>query len=146
MTNKKSIHIRRMAFYISIIVLLLLYILMDWFNYYPDNTNPLIVYGFELFWLIVGDILYTGWWIYNGKASNVYIWVTILLYSMTIECTLEAYARYLYIYDRLNYGSYINSLIWYFRGVPKIISLVYMSSLILGRILASKNQNFISSD
>lgn len=141
--NQYSRHIRRIAFSVSIGVMVFIYVLMDWLNYYPDVSNPLIIYGIELFFLALCAGFYTWWRSKNSHATGIYNWMTILMYCMILETSLEFYARYLYIYDRLHYSTYIMSFIWYFRGVPKIIALIYMVSLIIGRIIASQHDDIV---
>src|SRR5690606_20481546 len=127
--NKYSIHIRRIAFAISVTTMFFIYIVMDLLNYYPDVNNPLIVYGIELFFLTLCAFFYT-WWKYKHKqATNIYNWMTILIYCMMLDTSIEFYARYLYIYDRLDYTNLIMSFIWSFRSIPKIIALIYMTSV-----------------
>lgn len=139
--NRESKIIRRSAFAVSISLMLVLYVVMDWLNYYPDVNNPLIVYGIEIFFLSLCAGFYTWWGIHNKHATSIYNWMTILLYCMIIDSLLEFYARYLYIYDRLLYSKYIMSFIWYFRSIPKIIAIIYMASLVIGRIIASKHND-----
>ena len=141
--NKVSVKIRRYTFATSLFLMFSLYVIMDWLNYYKDANNPLIVYGIELFFLCICAFFYTWWKFHHGHASSIFNWMIVLIYCMIYDTAFEFYARYLYIYDRLEYSTYIMSFMWSFRSVPKIIALIYMTSLVIGRILGSKEANTI---
>lgn len=124
--------------------MLILYIVMDWLNYYPDASNPLIIYGIEVSFLTICAGFYTWWGVLHNKhATSIYNWMTILIYCMILETSVEFYARYLYVYNRLEYSNLVMSFIWYFRSIPKIIAIIYMTSLIIGRLIASKHENTV---
>lgn len=141
--NKKSVEVRRYTFIVSVFLVLVIYIVMDWANYYHDVNNPLIVYGIELFFIGICAFFYTWWRFHQHRASSIFNWMTALFYFMFLETAMEFYARYLYIYDRLEYSSYIMSFVWTFRSIPKIIALIYMTSLVIGRIIGSRESNTI---
>jgi len=136
--NKYSIRIRRTIFVVSTVAICLFYALVDMLDCCSDVVNPLIVYGVEIIFLVLCAFFYTWWGFTHKQSTSIYNWMTIFIYCMMLDASIELYARYLYIFNQSECLNLIELPVWYFRGIPKIIALVYMTSLIVGRVLANK--------
>ena len=136
--NKLSQQLRQCGFYGGIFLLICIYFIIGFCDYTRDCHNSLVVYIIEIVALMICDIFYTWWWIHNHRASPIYKWMTILLYCLTFESAMELYARSLYLSDFNSFQHFVGMPWWYGRTVPKIFSLIYMISLIIGRIIGSK--------
>jgi hypothetical protein len=73
------------------------------------------LYGFSLFF---------WWWRLGGQASEVYIYIMLLMLSNFIYYSINGYARYSFINDVGNLNDYeaiISSVFWNVRAIPNLI-------------------------
>jgi hypothetical protein len=82
------------------------------------------LYGFSLFF---------WWWRLGGQASEVYIYIMLLMLSNFIYYSMNGYARFSFINDISNLNNYeeiISSFFWQVRAIPNLIII----SLIVARM------------
>jgi hypothetical protein len=78
-------------------------------------TSITSLYGFSLFF---------WWWRLGGQASEVYIYIMLLMLSNFLYCGINTYARYSFINDVANlneYESIISSMFWQVRAIPNLV-------------------------
>lgn len=136
--NRFNKQFQQYSFYCGIFLLVGTYLSIGICDRIEDCNHSLLIYAIEMFILVACDIFYTWWWIHNGNASSIYRWMTILLYCLTFECAMELYARLLYLSDFNSFKNFIETPWWHGRTIPKMFTLIYIISLIIGRIIGSK--------
>lgn len=117
------------------VVIVAIYSVVDVYNLLDECLT--------MYWLGLGisaicGTLYLWWWLKakRGRASEVYVWVTLLFYSAVIRLTLNIVARLDYLasapldYGLISRGSYA----WTLRNSPELVVFSYMLALILGRL------------
>lgn len=73
---------------------------------------------------LYGFLLFAWWWKVSGHASEVYIYVTLLMLANFAYYTFNSYARYVFINDVANLNTYeviITSTFWKIRAVPELL-------------------------
>jgi hypothetical protein len=87
---------------------------------------------------LYGFCLFFWWWRLGGHASEVYIYVMLLMLSNFLYYSINSYARFIFVTDINNTNAYediINSLFWNVRAIPNliIISLIVIRMSIRAR-------------
>jgi hypothetical protein len=73
------------------------------------------LYGFSLFF---------WWWRLGGQASEVYIYIMLLMLSNFLYYSINSYARFSFINDAGNLNNYeeiISSFFWQVRAIPNLV-------------------------
>ena len=74
-----------------------------------------------------GAALFTWWWIKKGKASAVYMYVTILLLGEAVSSTLSLWARHLWFTASNDvYVGFLRSNLWAFRHFVVLVGLLLL--------------------
>jgi hypothetical protein len=98
---------------------------LDWF----DWSDPcLAIYASVVVLSMTCGCLFADWWRVKGSATSIYKWITMLLFALAYNDGLQWILRYLYLHDPTAYHSFVTSLWWEYRAIPKLAVLVYLMS------------------
>ncbi len=88
--------------------------------------TALILYALVTFVAFYGFVLFAGWWAKNKcHASAVYYYVMFILFGITINNSLCAWARYLKLNEGPSeYLAFLETPCWNLRLIPLLISLL----------------------
>jgi hypothetical protein len=97
----------------------------------------IIIYSATAIISLVCFILYAWWWISLGKASHVYMAITLLFLSTFFTNLMNLFARILFVYDKEeNVTIFLNSNIWQFRSIVGLIIMIYLLSFTISRMIS----------
>lgn len=107
-----------------------------------DAANEvLVMYLIELMTCLTCAGLYLWWWRKTGPATEVYQCVTLLFCGLSVRVGIETYVRWIYIAQgSIDYQALICSYMWRLRVIPESIALLYMASLVIGRLIAGRDE------
>lgn len=111
------------AFWFASIISVMAVIFLDLVDW---SDACLVVYAINAFVAFVCASMFADWWRVKGSATSIYKWITVLLFALTFNDIVQLYARYLFVIDSVQYVDFMNSLIWEYRSVPKMIALIYL--------------------
>jgi hypothetical protein len=115
--------------------------LVDWTNL---ANEVLVLYIVELMVCLTCAGMYLWWWKKTGPATDVYRCVTFLFCGLSIRLMTETYVRWIYLAQgSLDYQALICSYMWRLRVVPESIALLYMASLVIGRVVAGHEEHHV---
>jgi hypothetical protein len=85
------------------------------------------LYVFTILISIYGTSLFVWWWVKMGKASAVYVYVTLLIIGEGISSGMSLYARHLFLTDGYEvYTAYLKSGVWPYRHLLVFMALVML--------------------
>lgn len=134
--TEESIKIRRYTFAFLSSLLFCATVIID---YYKIMDTCLFVYSCLSVMSFICWASYLAWWYIKRKATRVYAWITWLFLGIFITCTINLYARNMYIGSPLEYDIFRTTNLWEYRYFPEILGVNYMFSLILGRIFGKED-------
>ena len=111
-------------------------------DYFDLLDECLTMYYLQLAISLFCGGLYSWWWYRSHRegmpASDVFKWLTILFYAQAIRLTGNIIVRSDYVLRHPVLGEKMgfmtDSYLWTFRNFPELLVLIYMLSLILGRL------------
>ena len=103
-----------------------------------DYDACLVMYGSNIFIALACAVLFTAHWMRAGRASEVFMFVTLLFYTMVLDYGLQFFVRYCAVCN----GFLLPSNIWWWelRSMPRLVIRCYMFGLILGRMFGEKDK------
>lgn len=116
---------RTASFWVLSGVILTVVLLADWFDW---CDAALLSYALTGSISIICALMFADWWRLKGGASSIYKWITILLFSITLNDAFQVATRFTYIYFHGNYEHLIDSSWWKYRSFPKLLALIYLLS------------------
>jgi hypothetical protein len=136
MASKLLSGYQTMAFWIASVAGLGIVIVID----VVDWTDAcLVIYGIDTVIAFICASMFADWWRVKGSATSIFKWLTVLLFALCFNDSVQFYARYLFEYRNPQYNDFINSWIWNYRSAPKMIALVYLLSFALWQRFGSQN-------
>jgi hypothetical protein len=138
-TTPRSRELRKKIFAFFLVVYFLGNGAVDYFNL---ANEILVLYIVELVVCGVCAVLYLWWWLKeHHPASDVYRCVTLLFCGLSIRLMTESYVRWIYLVQgELDYKALICSYMWRLRILPESVALLYMLSLVLGRVISGHEE------
>jgi hypothetical protein len=126
--------ITKVIFWFLFFFIFVPYFFIDFCNFFDETLFIYIICAFLAFscW-----ILYLYWKKQqsNWKASTIYNCVTWLFFGIFITKLMTIYLRLLKIYNVDIYRDLLNSTLWALKDLPEMIPLIYMFSVIVGRLI-----------
>lgn len=105
----------------------------------PLYDLTFILYMLIIFFSVFGSGLFVFWWIKLGEASSVYSYVTAFLLGSTVNQSIEAYARYLFLVDSPEASDiFCMSAVWPLRLVIWLMALAAMVTHMAYRVFIQK--------
>jgi hypothetical protein len=121
--NAREILSRSITFWCLVVLTLSFVFFLD----YSERFNScLAIYFIEASVALICASMFADWWRVKGSASSVYKWITLLLFAVAFNDGLQAYARYRFLYYPDTYTAFLNSTLWEYRAIPKMISMLYL--------------------
>lgn len=116
------------AFFIISILSIMFVTIIDMINV----ADPcVLIYSINTIVAFICASMFADWWRVKGSATSIYKWITVLLFAFAYNDLIQLYARYLFVYRNDVYESFLNSLIWEYRSVPKMVGLIYLLTFAL---------------
>jgi hypothetical protein len=116
---------RTYSFWMVSIVLMLILGITDWLDWFD---TAILSYAMTGVISVLCAILFADWWRQKGSASSIYKWITILLFSIAFNDALQVVTRWTYVYHHSDYEGWIQSSLWQYRSLPKLLALIYLLS------------------
>jgi hypothetical protein len=117
--------VQSVAFWSATILAVTFVIVIDLF----DWTDPcLVIYGVDTLVAFICASMFADWWRVQGAATSIYKWLTILLFALCFNDALQFYARFVFAYSPTKYAAILDSWLWSYRSMPKMIALIYLFS------------------
>lgn len=103
-------------------------------NDYLDVVDEcLVAYALVALISATCGTLFVAWWIKQRAASEVYAWLTALLWAISFNHVVMFIAR-TKLASLCDYESFIMSPIWRYRAIPQVVIMLYLLSLIVTRM------------
>ena len=103
-----------------------------------DYDTCLYVYGANTVMTLLCAVLYTVHWFRVKAASEVFAFVTLLFYSMTLDYGMQFFVRYRATCATSYYLIPLDTWWWELRSFPRLVICTYMLILIISRMLESR--------
>jgi hypothetical protein len=92
-----------------------------------DIQDPcLIFYGLQWAISLICGVLFWSYLKCRRGSSKIYWWLTILLFAIAIDAGIMFAARYYLIYKGVVYATLVNSTLWNYRPIFKVMALMYL--------------------
>jgi len=123
MINRLWEYLKRNLFWVSSLSLLGVIILADWINF---QDPCLIFYGMQWAISLICGIMFWDFLRKRQGASRIYWWLTLLLFAIAVDSGIMFVARYFLVYKGVVYATLVNSNLWNYRPVFKVLALMYL--------------------
>lgn len=118
------------TFWPLLLIVSILMFILDYLNIVDTNLQN---YAAVVILSIACSIFFASWWFSQGDATHIYKWLTFFFISISTSSAIQFIARLYWLHDRIQYLSFIESIIYQYRGVLEILSLVFMLSFIIAQ-------------
>lgn len=105
-------------------------------NHFQERIDPCLwsysIVTFLSGWTVAVSI---WWWWQVDTTSTVFRWLVLLVFGVGISDGLQMYVRSLLVSGKTEaYHAVIHTWWWHYREIVTVVALVYLVSLILGRL------------
>jgi hypothetical protein len=86
----------------------------------------LVFYGLQWSISLICGIMFWDFLRKRQGASRIYWWITLLLFAIALDAGIMFVARYFLVYKGVIYATLVNSNLWNYRPVFKVLALMYL--------------------
>lgn len=127
-------------------LLLIVFILMFTLDYLNIIDTALQNYTIVVILSVACSVFFASWWFSQGDATHIYKWLTFFFVSIGVSNAIQFIARWYWLYDRIQYLSFVESFIYQYRGICEIFSLIFMLSFIMAQRYGVDSLSIIPSN
>ena len=116
-------YLKKNLFWVFSLFLFAAIVLMDWTNV---QDPCLIFYGLQWSISLICGMMFWDFLRKRRGSSRIYWWLTLLMFAIAIDSGIMFVARYFLVYKGIAYATLVNSNLWNYRPVFKVLALMYL--------------------
>uniref|UniRef100_A0A6M3KIK9 Uncharacterized protein n=1 Tax=viral metagenome TaxID=1070528 RepID=A0A6M3KIK9_9ZZZZ len=130
-------------FYIICLLGMEIFIVDDDYKIFDFTTRSYIILTlFSMF----GFFLFMWWWIKLKKASHVYMYITLLLFALSVRGMASYYVRKIRLEDLSHFTRSLESWWWPISLIPLVLGVMFLVTHMSYRVFVQRKKMWKSSN